>query len=169
MLRMAGMIEESIVDGPGIRTTIFGQGCPHKCRGCHNPDTWDFEGGMAVEEQEIAETIKSNPLITGVTFSGGEPFSQPRAFYKLASLLKPEGYEIACYTGYTLEQLLEGTKEQKALLDSIDILIDGPFIAEQKTMAALFRGSSNQRILDVPESRMKGVAAETRNLRWIGC
>lgn len=168
MLRLSGLIEESIVDGPGIRTTIFSQGCPHKCIGCHNPETWSFEGGTLIEEEKIIEIIKVNPLIRGVTFSGGEPFSQAKSFSLLAQDLKREGYEIASYTGYTIEQLLSGTNEQKELLENLDILIDGPFVLELKTMNKIFRGSSNQRIIDVQESLIKGKVVEIREPRWTG-
>lgn len=168
MLRLSGLIEESIVDGPGIRTTIFSQGCPHKCIGCHNPETWSFEGGTLIEEEKIIEIIKVNPLIRGVTFSGGEPFSQAKPFSLLAQNLKREGYEIASYTGYTIEQLLSGTNEQKVLLENLDILIDGPFVLGLKTMNKIFRGSSNQRIIDVQESLIKGKVVEIREPRWTG-
>ena len=95
MLNLAGITGDSIVDGPGIRTTIFCQGCPHHCEGCHNPETWEFGCGTEMEEETVLEIIKSNPLCHGVTFSGGEPFSQAEAFARLGRLLKAEGYEVA--------------------------------------------------------------------------
>ena len=168
MLDLSGIVSDSIVDGPGIRTTIFSQGCPHHCPGCHNPETWDFGCGTPMEEETILEIVRNNPLCRGVTFSGGEPFAQSEGFAKLAGLLKENGYEVASYTGYTFEELLEGSQEQKMLLGSIDILIDGPFLLEEKSLEIAFRGSRNQRILDVPKSLAAGKAVETTSKRWLG-
>ena len=168
MLELSGIVSDSIVDGPGIRTTVFSQGCPHHCEGCHNPETWSFGCGTPMEEERVFEIVQSNPLCRGVTFSGGEPFAQAAAFAKLAQLLKEKGYEVASYTGYTFEQLLKGTPEQKKLLETIDILIDGPFILAQKSLEVPFRGSHNQRILDVPKSLAAGKAVQTTSLRWSG-
>lgn len=168
MLNLSGIISDSIVDGPGIRTTIFSQGCPHHCPGCHNPETWAFGIGTDMPLEAILDIVKSNPLCRGVTFSGGEPFAQAAAFARLAKRLKGEGYEVASYSGYTFEQLLEGTQEQKELLASIDILIDGPFLLEEKSLEVIFRGSRNQRILDVPKSLAENRAVETTSLRWLG-
>ena len=168
MLNLSGLISDSIVDGPGIRTTVFSQGCPHHCPGCHNPETWDFGCGTDVEEERILEIVRSNPLCRGVTFSGGEPFAQPAGFAKLARLLKEKGYEVASYTGYTFEQLLAGSQEQREFLEAIDILIDGPFLLAEKSLEVPFRGSKNQRILDVPKSLAAGEAVETTSKRWLG-
>ena len=136
--------------------TIFGQGCPHHCPGCQNPETWPFEGGVETEEEALAERVRQNPLARGVTFSGGEPFAQAAGFAKLAALLR-EDYELAAYTGYTFEQLsaMEDPDVQK-LLGLLDILVDGEFIEEQKDLKLRFRGSSNQRIIDVPRSLAEG-------------
>ena len=168
MLNLSGIVSDSIVDGPGIRTTIFSQGCPHHCPGCHNPETWDFGCGTDMEEERLVEIVRSNPLCRGVTFSGGEPFAQPAGFAKLARLLKEKGYEVASYTGYTFEQLLKGSADQRALLESIDVLIDGPFLLAEKSLEVPFRGSKNQRILDVPKSLAAGEAVETTSKRWLG-
>ena len=168
MLSISGIVEDSIVDGPGIRVTIFCQGCPHHCPGCHNPETWDFSGGTAMEEERLVQIVRSNPLCRGVTFSGGEPFAQAAGFARLARLLKAQGYEVASYSGYTFEQLLLGTPEQRALLDTIDVLIDGPFVQSQKSLELAFRGSRNQRILDVPKSLVAGHAVEITDGRWQG-
>lgn len=168
MLNLSGILPDSIVDGPGIRTTVFSQGCPHHCPGCHNPETWDFGTGTDMAEETIFQIIRSNPLCRGVTFSGGEPFAQPEGFARLAQLLKDAGYEVAAYTGYTLEALLSGTQTQKDLLSRLDILIDGPFLQAQKSLEVPFRGSKNQRILDVPKSLAAGTAIETTALRWLG-
>ena len=168
MLDLAGIVEDSIVDGPGIRATVFCQGCPHHCEGCHNPETWEFGCGTKVEVEKIVDIVRSNPLCRGVTFSGGEPFTQAEGFAKLARLLKEKGYEVASYSGYTFEQLIKGTKSQKELLETIDILIDGPFIQAQKTLETPFRGSRNQRVIDVKKSLALGSPVEITKGRWAG-
>ena len=168
MLNIAGLVDDSIVDGPGFRLTVFCQGCHHHCEGCHNPDTWEFGGGNEMEEEQIVQIAKANPLVKGVTFSGGEPFDQAAGFAKLAKLLKKEGYEVASYSGYTFEQLMSGTKEQKELMKNIDVLIDGPFIFGLRNLSLIYRGSSNQRILDAAESVLQGKAIEVKASRWFG-
>lgn len=168
MLDLSGIDSDSIVDGPGIRTTIFCQGCPHHCPGCHNPETWAFGCGTTVPVEAIADIVRSNPLCRGVTFSGGEPFAQAEGFAKLAVLLKAQGYEVASYSGYTFEELLEGSEAQKALLSAIDILIDGPFLLAEKSLEIAFRGSRNQRILDVKKSLAAGKAVCVTSGRWLG-
>ena len=168
MLNLSGIVSDSIVDGPGIRTCIFSQGCPHHCEGCHNPETWDFGCGTDMDEETLVEIVRSNPLCRGVTFSGGEPFAQAEGFAKLAKLLKEAGNEVASYTGYTFEELLMGSEDQKKLLEAIDILIDGPFLLAEKTLEIAFRGSRNQRILDVPKSLAAGCPVETSQKRWLG-
>ncbi|MBR5125373.1 MAG: anaerobic ribonucleoside-triphosphate reductase activating protein [Oscillospiraceae bacterium] len=168
MLNLSGIVGDSIVDGPGIRTTIFCQGCPHHCPGCHNPETWDFGCGTDMAVEDIVSIVRSNPLCRGVTFSGGEPFAQAEAFAKLAKLLKEKGYEVASYSGYTFEELLTGSEAQKSLLKAIDILIDGPFLMQEKSLELIFRGSRNQRILDVPKSLAAGKAVPTASPRWLG-
>ena len=168
MLNLSGIVSDSIVDGPGIRTTIFCQGCPHHCEGCHNPETWDFGCGTDMEEETLLEIVQSNPLCRGVTFSGGEPFAQAAGFARLARLLKERGYEVASYTGYTFEELLAGSEEQKALLETIDILIDGPFLLAERSLEVPFRGSKNQRILVVKKSLLHGEAVPTTARRWWG-
>ncbi len=168
MIYLSGIAGDSIVDGPGIRTTFFSQGCPHHCQGCHNPETWAFQGGTPMETEAMVEIVKQNPLCRGVTFSGGEPFAQAEGFCELAVALKKEGYEVASYTGYTFEQLLGGTDAQRALLAQIDILIDGPFLLAEKSLEIPFRGSKNQRILDVAKSLAAGQAVEATSARWQG-
>ena len=167
MLDLSGIVSDSIVDGPGIRTTVFTQGCPHRCPGCHNPETWEFGCGTKLDEETVFDIVRSNPLCRGVTFSGGEPFAQAEGFAKLAELLKSEGYEVASYSGYTFETLLRGTPAQRKLLETIDILIDGPFLLAEKSLEVPFRGSKNQRILDVPASLAAGKAVETTSKRWL--
>ncbi len=160
-LRISGIVPESIVDGPGIRYTVFVQGCPHHCEGCHNPQTHDFDGGRIVPLDGIVEEIKKNPLLSGVTFSGGEPFCQPEALAELGREIKALHLNLVCYSGFTFEELLELGKKNPAILDLLkltDILIDGKFVLAEKSLMLKFRGSRNQRILDVPASLEKGTA-----------
>lgn len=162
-IRMAGVANDSIVDGEGIRFTLFVQGCPHNCEGCHNPQTHDFNSGYIDDTDKILEQIKQNPLLDGVTFSGGEPFCQAEALSYLGKQLKGLGYDIVTYTGYTLEYLLEhGNKENKwlDLLKVSDFLVDGRFELDKKRWDLRFRGSSNQRYLDCKESLKQGKAIE---------
>ena len=168
MLDLSGIVSDSIVDGPGIRTTIFSQGCPHHCPGCHNPETWEFGCGTRIPVEAVLDIVRSNPLCRGVTFSGGEPFAQPEAFARLARALKSEGYEVASYSGFTFEELLTGSQDQQDLLSTIDILIDGPFLLQEKSLEIAFRGSRNQRILDVKKSLAEGKAVQTTSKRWLG-
>ena len=168
MLDLAGIVEDSIVDGPGIRTTVFGQGCPHHCEGCQNPETWEFGCGTPMAVERIVEIVKANRLCRGVTFSGGEPFAQAAGFAKLAKRLKAEGYEVASYSGYTFEQLLKGNAAQRELLESIDVLIDGPFLLAERSLEVAFRGSRNQRIIDVKKSLPLGSPVEITGGRWTG-
>ena len=168
MLRIAGFADDSIVDGPGIRLTVFCQGCPHHCPGCQNPETWDMEGGTLFTPQEILQRVQRNPLVRGVTLSGGEPFAQAEENAVLARLLKEAGYEVAAYSGYTFEQLLAGTPAQRELLGQLDILIDGPYLEKERSLELLFRGSRNQRILNVPDSLAAGKAVWETRERWVG-
>ncbi|MEG2652054.1 MAG: anaerobic ribonucleoside-triphosphate reductase activating protein [Ruthenibacterium sp.] len=168
-LNLASIVEDSIVDGPGIRVTVFCQGCPHACPGCHNPQSHPFGTGTDLTVQEIYDVVQRSPLCRGVTFSGGEPFSQPEGFAALAQLLRGGGYEVACYTGYTFEQLQKnGTLEQQRLLELLDVRVDGPFVLAQRDLSLRFRGSTNQRILDVPRSLARGEATKYDGARWTG-
>lgn len=159
-LRIAGTVNDSIVDGEGIRFTIFTQGCPHNCKGCHNPQTHDFSGGELVEIGVLLDKIKANPLLDGVTFSGGEPFCQAETLAKLGADIKSLGLNIVTYTGYTFEELYSGKDEWRRLLEVTDILIDGKFVLELKDWQIKFRGSSNQRYLDCKKSLEQGRAVE---------
>ena len=155
VLRISGVVSDSIVDGPGIRFVIFSQGCVHHCKGCHNPSTFDLNGGTVVEIDDLMNEIKKNPLLKGVTFSGGEPFLQASSFAEIAKQCHSLGLDVISYTGYTFETLVSGFDEHpewKTLLENVDILIDGPFIEEKKSLMLLFRGSSNQRILNAKVS-----------------
>lgn len=158
-IRLAGVVRESIVDGPGLRFTVFCQGCPHGCEGCHNPATHDFEGGYDCEISKIIAAVDENPLLDGVTFSGGEPMCQPEAFTVLAEELKKRNLNIMVYTGYTYEELLELAETRPAvgkLLELTDYLVDGRFILAQRDLTLPFRGSTNQRILDMKQTFAAG-------------
>lgn len=155
--RLANLVDDSIVDGPGIRLTVFAQGCPHACPGCHNPDTHDATGGRQADTDWVLEQVGNNPLLSGITLSGGEPFAQPDAMAEIARGAKRLNLHVIAYSGYTFEQLL-GMPGALPLLNSIDVLIDGPFKRDQRSLALIFRGSRNQRIVDVPASLEKGEA-----------
>jgi anaerobic ribonucleoside-triphosphate reductase activating protein len=156
VLRIAGIVRESIVDGPGIRFVVFAQGCPHRCKGCHNESTHDFEGGYDCSIGKILTEIDKNPLLAGVTFSGGEPFCQASAFYDLGIEIKKRGLDIVAYSGYTFERLKDmavTNADISHLLEIIDYLVDGPFILEEKDLTLEFRGSRNQRFLRMSDFR----------------
>ena len=159
LLQVSGTANDSIVDGPGLRFTIFVQGCPHRCPGCHNPQTHPFEGGTPTDTEELLARIKNNPLLDGVTFSGGEPFCQAPALAVLGQEIRRLGLNIMTYTGYTFEDLYEHLDEDngyRALLSVTDWLVDGPFIERLKSYQLHFKGSINQRILDVRRSLAAG-------------
>ena len=158
-LRIAGIVRESIVDGPGIRFTIFCQGCPYDCPGCHNPETHDFDGGQDCSTDRLLEEIDKDPLLAGVTFSGGEPFCQPEAFAKLAASVRERGLSVTVFTGYTFEELTEMAQEDihiARLMELTDILIDGRFVKALRDLTLQFRGSCNQRIIDMNRTREQG-------------
>lgn len=158
-VRIAGVYRQSIVDGPGLRFAIFCQGCAHNCPGCHNPETHDFAGGYDCSHDRIMEEISKNPLLDGVTFSGGDPVYQAEAFYRLALRIKEKGLNILLYTGFTYEELLERTKEDPfvgQLLNTVDYLIDGLFVNEERDLTLAFRGSKNQRFIDLNATRAQG-------------
>jgi anaerobic ribonucleoside-triphosphate reductase activating protein len=155
-IRIAGVVKESIVDGPGIRFVVFAQGCPHQCEGCHNPDTHDLSGGHLVAIDAIIDEMKKNPLLDGITLSGGEPFAQSVGFSELARRAQAAGYHVMTYTGYTYETLLAQPEQSwQQLLEHTDLLVDGRFEVEQKSLLLKFRGSHNQRIIDVKKSQQK--------------
>jgi anaerobic ribonucleoside-triphosphate reductase activating protein len=163
-IRVAGIDQESVVDGPGLRFVIFVQGCTRRCTGCHNPDTWDFDGGQELDTEEILGQIGDGGLIRGVTFSGGEPFEQAGACALLAEQIRALGRDIVAYTGYTFEELQARSstdEDVKRLLEATDILIDGPFIAEERDWDLPFRGSRNQRLILMQESLAAGMALQT--------
>ncbi|WP_297670107.1 anaerobic ribonucleoside-triphosphate reductase activating protein [uncultured Desulfovibrio sp.] len=148
-LRLSGIVEESIVDGPGLRFVLFTQGCPHHCKGCHNPQTHSFEGGFLLTAEAALARIRENPLLAGVTFSGGEPFEQPQALCAVAEGVRGMGKNVVTFTGYTYEALLRRADPWTArLLELTDLLIDGPYVEALQNLELRFRGSSNQRELD---------------------
>lgn len=156
-IRIAGTVNDSIVDGPGLRFTVFTQGCPHHCPGCHNPETHDPQGGHVVQTQEIIARMGKNPLLSGLTLSGGEPFMQSAACLELARAAHAKGLNVWIYTGFVWENLLaEGDCDRMALLREADVLVDGPFIKERRSLELDFCGSANQRLIDVPASFQAG-------------
>lgn len=150
-IRIAGTVNDSIVDGPGIRYTIFTQGCPHHCPGCHNPQTWSFDGGKVVNTDDLVSELDRNPLLSGVTFSGGEPFMQPEPLIEIARIAKEKGLNVLSYTGFLYEEIIKD-KDKFALLKELDYLIDGPFVLELRDLELKYAGSSNQRMIDVKKS-----------------
>ena len=151
------IVEDTTVDGPGFRTTGYCAGCPNRCPGCHNPQSWDIANGREVDVEDILKVILADPF-ADVTFSGGDPMFQPSGFTALAKAVKERsGKNIWCYTGYLFEDLLKNA-QQKELLEYIDVLVDGRFVEALKDESLRFRGSSNQRLIDVPKSLKGGKA-----------
>lgn len=147
-MRIFGLVQDSIVDGPGLRFVCFVQGCPHNCHGCHNPESHDPDGGTEMSVEEVVSIMLSNPLTSGLTLSGGEPFEQARDCCELAKAAHGYGLNVWGYTGYTLEYLqAHGNQNQKALLEEIDVLVDGRYVEELRSLSLEWRGSSNQRII----------------------
>ncbi|MDO5112560.1 MAG: anaerobic ribonucleoside-triphosphate reductase activating protein [Clostridia bacterium] len=158
-LRVNGTVAESVVDGPGIRYVIFTQGCPHHCEGCHNPQTHDFDGGSMVDTGVFLSEIDQDPLLRGVTFSGGEPFCQAGALSALADEAHARGLDVMTYTGYTYEALWARAQVEPdvmALLCATDTLVDGPFILARRDLTLRFRGSDNQRVLRLKDGKIVG-------------
>ena len=144
-----------ISNGPGVRVSIFMQGCTFNCKNCFNPETHDFNGGELMDMNELINDAISNPIINGITFSGGDPLEQAESFSYMAKEFKRKGLNIWCYTGYTFEQILEKMKKDKdlkELISNVDVLVDGKFEMNNKNKSLKFRGSSNQRIIDVKQS-----------------
>ncbi|MFA6839454.1 MAG: 4Fe-4S single cluster domain-containing protein [Sphaerochaetaceae bacterium] len=166
-VELAGFVDDSIVDGPGLRFAIFAQGCPHRCPGCHNPTTWSRGDGRVMTVSQVVDRVSRCPAQMGVTLSGGDPFFQSRPFALLANALRKAGREVACYTGWTLDQLMESHDPYVlALLWMLDVLIDGPFVLALKSLDLKFKGSSNQRTLDARESMRQGRAVPMPAGRW---
>lgn len=153
-IRVCGIEPESIVDGPGFRYVLFVQGCPHHCHGCHNPESWAFEGGVEMTVDEVFEQIKERSGLRGVTFSGGEPFEQADALLDLAKLIKDAGLTLMSYSGYTLEELeARHDKATDELLGMLDILVDGRYDESLRNLTLVYCGSENQRVIDMNKTR----------------
>lgn len=154
-IRIAGVVKESTVDGPGFRYVIFTQGCPHNCEGCHNPETHDFKGGKLVSISKLVEDINKNPLLKGITISGGEPFMQGKQVYNLISKIDKNKHTVMVYTGFKYEQLLKKANKDNCYLDILrntDVLIDGKYEKDLMSEKAMFRGSTNQRAIEAKNS-----------------
>lgn len=161
-ISLSGVTGDSIVDGPGLRLTIFTQGCLHHCPGCHNPQTHDPEGGSWADTEDILAAAAENPLLDGITLSGGDPFMQPVPCLALAEGAHKIGLNVWTYTGYTWEALLEENDADKlALLKETDVLVDGPFLLAERSLELRFCGSRNQRLIDVKKS-----LAEDKVVLW---
>ena len=161
-ISLSGVTGDSIVDGPGLRLTIFTQGCLHHCPGCHNPQTHDPEGGSWADTEDILAAAADNPLLDGITLSGGDPFLQPVPCLALAEGAHKIGLNVWTYTGYTWEALLEENDAEKlALLKETDVLVDGPFLLAERSLELRFCGSRNQRLIDVKKS-----LAEDKVVLW---
>ena len=159
MISVLRIIEDTMVDGPGFRTSIYCAGCRHACPGCHNPQSWDFDGGTAMTTEDIMRVIEADPY-ANVTFTGGDPMYQPEGFAELAHAIRERTRKtIWCYTGFTFEVLLDNPR-QRALLELIDVLVDGPFVKDLRDESLRFRGSRNQRLVDVRRSLQQGSVVE---------
>lgn len=159
VIRLFGLVTDSIVDGPGFRVSIFTQGCPHHCEGCHNPGSHDPEAGKEWTLDEVEKKFTGNPLLDGITLTGGEPFQQPAACAELARRAHQKGLNVWSYSGYTYEKLRELAKQDEgvnALLSEIDVLVDGPFRLNERSLELLYCGSKNQRLIDMKKTRKTG-------------
>ena len=157
VVRLAADIQpDSILDGSGIRTVIWFQGCLHNCEGCQNPETHDMNGGMVVDIDEIKMKLKNLKYQSGITLSGGDPFFQPEAALEIAKFAKSIGLNVWAYTGFTFETLFNGDKKRRDLLEYVDVLVDGKFMLDKKSLNCKFRGSTNQRLIDVKKSLESG-------------
>ncbi len=156
-MKIFGLVQDSIVDGPGFRFSCFTQGCPHACPGCHNPDSHDPAAGTEMTVDEVAGQMLGNPMTDGLTLSGGEPFAQAEECLELAKIAHRHGLNVWAYSGWTFEYLRDsGTDAQKALLQELDVLVDGPFLLAERSLTLPWRGSRNQRVIDVPASLSAG-------------
>lgn len=157
VVRLAADIQpDSILDGSGIRTVIWFQGCLHNCEGCQNPETHDMNSGMVVDIDDIKMKLKNLKYQSGITLSGGDPFFQPEAALEIAKFAKSIGLNVWTYTGFTFEALLNGDKKRRDLLEYVDVLVDGKFMLNKKSLNCKFRGSTNQRLIDVRKSLESG-------------
>ena len=159
-IRLFGTATDSIVDGVGLRFAIFVQGCPHGCPGCHNPESHSFEGGYETTVDALIDEIDANKLICGVTLSGGEPLAQSGACLEVAERLKQQGFNLWLYSGYLFEDVMAGAVGEQAreLVSLCDVMVDGPFVNTLQSYELVWKGSSNQRVIDVPKSLKAGKA-----------
>jgi len=163
VVRIAGLIQDSIVDGPGLRFVVFTQGCQLRCEGCHNPETWSISGGDELPVGEVIAQMQGNPLTDGLTLTGGEPFLQAEECAMLSAAARKSGLNVWIYSGFVFEELLVRAKSEQAvkeLMELADVLVDGPFVLAQRTLSLKWRGSRNQRVLDMQKSIAAGKAVE---------
>ena len=166
-MRICGIEPESIVDGPGFRYVLFVQGCPHHCNECHNPESWDFNAGIEMSVDEIYNDIKNHPHDDGVTFSGGEPFCQVHELLELAKKIKADGYSLYSYSGFTYEELIaRNDRETNELLSFLDVLIDGRYVKELRNLTLLYRGSENQRLIDLRKTTPNNIVLFDPEENW---
>ena len=172
MIRICGVVRESIVDGPGLRFVLFTQGCPHHCPGCHNPESHALDGGYEVTAEKVLEEFKKNPLLKGITLSGGDPILQAGELASSWERVQTSGDAVTSNTGYTYEELMEMQKTDEGirqLLEETDTLVDGRFILAQRDLTLIYKGSRNQRIIDMNRTRAEGKLVldpvEEENLR----
>jgi len=168
-IRLFGLVPDSIVDGIGYRTAIFTQGCHHGCEGCHNPDSHDPAGGTLWMLDDVESKFSANPLLDGITLTGGEPFEQAAACGELARRARRKGLSIWIYSGYTYEELFRMAQKNldvKVLLDEGDILVDGKFVQAERTLDLPFCGSRNQRVIDLVKTRALGDVALLAPPQW---
>ncbi|MDR2587060.1 MAG: anaerobic ribonucleoside-triphosphate reductase activating protein [Coriobacteriales bacterium] len=170
VVTLYGTADDSIVDGPGIRFAVFTQGCKHDCLGCHNPKAQPFEGGIPTTTDVLWQKVEANPLLAGITLTGGEPFEQAAALVELARRTREKGLTVWAYSGYRFENLLGGTPNEAAprLLEQVDVLVDGLFVERLKSLELTWCGSSNQRLIDVPASLAAGRVVEWQQEKNIG-
>lgn len=168
-LRLYGLVTDSIVDGPGYRTSVFTQGCPHGCPGCHNPESHAMDGGTLWSLDEIEKRFTGNPLLSGITLSGGEPFLQAAGCAEVARRAHARGLNVWTYTGYLYETLTDMAREDagvRALLEQTDVLVDGPFVLQERSLELEFRGSRNQRLIDLNRTRQTGTLTLYTSPEW---
>ena len=169
-IRLYGLVTDSIVDGPGFRTSVFTQGCPHHCPGCHNPESHNPQAGTLWALKDVEAKFTGNPLLSGITLSGGEPFAQAEACAQLARRAHALSLTVWTYSGYTYEQLTAMAAQDEgvaALLADTDVLVDGPFVLAQRSLELEFRGSLNQRLIDLNRTRESGVLTLYTSPEWV--
>ena len=160
-VRLAGIVNESVSDGPGLRIALFFQGCAHRCPGCHNPQTWEFNAGEEYEVSDLLARLPDSPLIHGITLSGGDPFYQPEAALALAQAFHQRGKDVWAYTGFVWEELMQSRENTlRELIRQCDVIVDGPFIQAQAAPGLRYCGSANQRLIAVVESLRSGSVQE---------